>query len=425
MPIETNTSKSLLHLLHLIVVLALAACSPGSRLAKQHPIRPDAPVGTESFKQAVSEVVGADWISGNKVTSLVNGEAFFPAMLESIKNAKRTITFETYAYINGTAAYTFTQALCERARKGVKIHMILDSVGSIEMGQANIDQLRTAGVELHFYHPYSILRPLRYNTRDHRKIMVVDGKIGYIGGCGVADAWTGDAKTPKHWRENHYKVTGPVVAQLQHAFHDNWVRVSGQTLSGPAYFPKLRPTGPHLAQCFISAPKDNNFSVPHLYRQVIASARQHIVIENSYFIPDSSIMDEIFAARKRGVKVEVLVPGEHIDAWPVRSLARSYYERLLRHGITIHEYQPTMMHCKVLVVDSHFVSIGSANFDPRSMYINDEANLNVLDRGFARQQLKLIEKDKKACKEITNPPSRWNPLTLPRRLVAQLLAPQL
>jgi len=408
-----------------LYLVLFSSCSPGTRIARTQPIQKSIAVDSVEFPQAIAAATQSPWTSGNQITTMVNGDAFLTAMLDSIHSAKKSITFETYAFINGTAAYKFVGAFCERARHGVKVHLILDSAGSIDIGDENVKRLRSAGVQLTFYHPYSILNPLRYNTRDHRKLMVVDGDVGYIGGCGIADAWMGNAESPKRWREDHYRVTGPVVAQVQRSFLDNWTRTGGAPLTGPCYFPVLRHTGKHQAQVFISSPKEKLYTIPHLYRQAFASARKSIVIKNSYFIPDHSIMKELLAARKRGVHVEILVPGEHIDAWPVLSLARGYYGKLLRAGIHIYEYQPTMMHCKVMVVDELFSSVGSANFDPRSLYINDESNLNVLDTRFAREQLKVIENDKKQSIRIVDPPSRWNPLTLPQRVAAQILAPQL
>lgn len=409
----------------MLLSIFMVSCSPGTRIARKQAVEPQAHIGSRKFEVALEAIAQEPWVRGNQITSLVNGDAFFPSMLNSIRSAKKSITFETYAYINGAAAYQFSAALGERARQGVKVHMILDSVGSIDMGEENIRHLRDSGVELVFYHPYSIINPLRYNTRDHRKIMVVDGKIGFTGGCGVADAWSGDAQSPKHWRENQYRISGPVVSQLQRAFMDNWTRTGGRKLSGPDYFPKLQPTGKYKAQTLLSSPKQKQYTIPHLYRQVFASARKSIVIENSYFIPDRSIMKELLAARKRGVSVEILVPGKHIDAWPVRSLARAYYGKLLRAGVRIYEYQPTMMHCKVLVVDGEFTSIGSANFDPRSLYINDESNLNVIDRSFAQEQLQIIEQDKKLSIEITDASPPLNPVKVLQRIAAQIIAPQL
>lgn len=417
--------KSIILAIWTITLIVIASCSPGARIAKNQPIQRDLTIENPAFKTAVANIVKTPWVHGNKVSSLVNGDAFFSAMLDATQSAKKSITFETYAFINGTAAYKFTGAFCEKARQGVKVNVLLDSVGSIYIGEENVQRMKGAGVNVTFYQPYSILNTLRYNTRDHRKLMIIDGEVGFIGGCGVADAWMGDAKNTKQWRENHYQVTGPVVAQIQTAFNDNWVWTGGKKLRGNDYFPPLHPSGNIQAQAFISEPKDNLYTIPHLYRQVIASARKSIIIENSYFIPDNSIMKEILDARKRGVHVEILVPGKHIDAWPVRTLARGYYGKLIRAGVHIYEYQKTMMHCKVLVIDEKFTSVGSANFDPRSLYINDEANLNVFDTHFAKEQIRIIENDKKHSLRITKEPSRWNPLTLPQRICAQVIAPQL
>ena len=424
MPILAFCTNRFLWSISLLAIL-FSACSPGTRIARKQPIQRTAVVGDAHFEQAIASAVKAPWLEGNTITTLVNGHAFFPAMLDSIHAAKKSITFETYAFINGTMAYKFTNAFCERARRGVKVHLLLDSIGSTDIGEKNVQRLRDAGVELTFYHPYSVINPLRYNTRDHRKLMVVDGKVGFTGGCGVADAWDGNAQTSKHWRENHYRVTGPVVGQIQRAFIANWVRTGGANLTGNDYFPKLHPTGHHKAQVFISSPKDQLYTIPHLYRQAIASAKKSIVIENSYFIPDHSVMKEILAARKRGVRVDIIMPGNHTDSWPVRSLAHGYYSKLLHAGIHLYEYQSTMMHCKVMVVDEIFTSIGSANFDPRSLGGGDESNMNVLSRPFAREQLRIIENDIKHSSPVTEPPSRWNPLTLPQRIAAQILAPQL
>lgn len=419
--LRNNLSLCAITLLSMLV----AACSPGTRIAKNQPINRSAPIGSHGFPPSVTAAADSPWIEGNDITTLVNGQAFFPAMLDSIRAAQKSITFETYAYINGTMAFIFSKAFCERARNGVKVHLLLDSMGSTDIGEKNVQRMRDAGVEVTFYHPYAPLNPLRSNTRDHRKLMVVDGNIGFMGGCGVADAWSGNAHTPKHWRENHYQITGPVVTEIQKAFTKNWLYAEGTALTGPTYFPKLAQTGKIKAQACISSPKDKHFTIPHVYRQVIASARKSIIIENSYFIPDHSLMKEIIAARNRGVHIEIIIPGKQTDSWPTLTLARGYYKKLLHAGVEIYEYQGTMMHCKVLVIDDVFSSIGSANFDPRSLYINDESNLNVLDAGFAKEQRSIIENDKKHSLRITKAPSPWNPLTLPKRIAAKIMETQL
>ena len=409
----------------LLSAFVVSACSPGSRIARTQPLQPQAAIGTPLFEKATTTAVKSPWVDGNHITSYVNGGEFYPAMLKAINSAQRSITFETFAMVNSTVTHQFVNAFCDRAKAGVKIHLVLDAYGSEDVGKDNIARLRNHGVGVHFYHDQLLRRPIRYIVRDHRKLMVVDGKIGFTGGCGIADAWSGDTETPQNWRENHYQVTGPVVAQLQRDFADNWVYTGGQPLTGTDYFPTLRKTGNLRAQNFISSPKDKAYTVPHLYRQVLASAQKNITILNSYYLPDRAITRELLAARERGVHIELIVPGRYIDSWLIRYFSRHRYHELLQAGVHIYEYQKAMMHSKVMVVDGQFSSIGSANFDSRSLYINDESNLNVMNKAFASEQLKIIEFDKSHCIRVTSSSSPWNPLTFAPRAAATLIAPQL
>ncbi|MFK7911828.1 MAG: phosphatidylserine/phosphatidylglycerophosphate/cardiolipin synthase family protein [Akkermansiaceae bacterium] len=412
-------------LLTTLIGLATASCNPGSRIANAQPIDESVKVGSPKFSTAVSKTTGVVWARGNSVESLLNGDGFYPPMLKAIREAKKTINFETYAYVDGNAARAFNKAFCAKAREGVKVKIILDRIGSKAVGKAQISKMRAAGIDVRFYNRWSIFKPWQLNTRDHRKIMVVDGKIGFTGGCGVADAWIGNAHSKEHWRENHYRVTGPVVAQLQRAFEDNWRKLGGTPLVGNDYYPTLKKRGAYRAQAFNSAPIEKEYTIPHFYRQAFAAAQESIVIENAYILLDRPMMKSILDARKRGVHVEMIVPAGYNDAWVLRYLSRYQYEKLLRAGVHIYEYQPTMMHCKVLVIDGVFSSVGSANMDPRSLYLNDESNLNVISRRFAEEQLRIIENDKKNSKRITHAPSRWNPLTMPTRAAAMLLFPHL
>ncbi len=415
-------------LLTITTAILVAACAPGTRIAKEHPVRTSATTSSAHFDDAIAATAKMPWTYGNHIETLVNGDQIFPSMLGAIRTAKKTITFETYAFVDGSCASDFVNAFCERARAGVKVHLILDAIGGISMGGKNVRRMRDAGVDVHIYRPVSplsILQPHRLNTRDHRKIMVVDGTVGFSGGAGIGDAWLGNAQSSKYWRENHYRVTGPIVAQLQHGFNDNWVKTGGKPLAGPDYFPPLRRTGKIKAQAFNSAPLDQLFTIPHLYRQAMASAQKSIIIENSYVYLDKPMMDAILDARKRGVHVELILAWKHTDSWPVRYLSIYQYDELLKAGVHIYEYETSMIHCKVMVVDQVFTSIGSANIDPRSLYINDESNLNVIDAGFAREQLELIEKDKLKCRRIKKALSPWNPLSFPPRAVISLIGSQI
>ena len=405
--------------------LLMIACSPGARIARQQPVDHTAAISTPAFEKTITGAVKSPWVDGNHITSYVNGGEFYPAMLKAIRSAEKSITFETFAMISSTITYEFVSAFCDRAQAGVKVHIVLDAFGSEHFGEENIKRLRSHGVGVHFYHDQLLRHPIRYIVRDHRKLMVVDGKIGFTGGCGIADAWTGNTETPQNWRENHYKVTGPVVAQIQRDFIDNWMHTGGKQLSGSDYFPSLRKTGNHRAQNFISSPKDKHYTVPHLYRQALASAQKSVVILNSYYLPDRAITREILAARERGVHVELILPSKHTDAWLIRYLSRHRYHELLKAGVHIYEYQKAMLHCKVMVIDGVFSSVGSANFDARSLYINDESNINVMSSKFAQEQLRIIEADKKYSIRITKAPSPWSPLSIIPRATYPLVAPQL
>ncbi|MBT8037791.1 MAG: phosphatidylserine/phosphatidylglycerophosphate/cardiolipin synthase family protein [Verrucomicrobiae bacterium] len=415
-------------LLTIATTILLVSCAQGPRVAKKQPIQALATTSSPSFDDAIASAVQMPWTDGNHIETLVNGDEIFPAMLKSIRSAKKSITFETYAFVDGSCANDFVSAFCERARAGVNVHVILDAIGGKSMGRKNAHRMRDAGVKLHIYNPISltsIFQLGRLNTRDHRKIMVVDGKVGFSGGAGIGDAWLGNAHTSKHWRENHYRVTGPIVAQLQHGFNDNWVKTGGERLTGPDYFPLLRRTGNLKAHAFNSAPLDKSFTIPYLYRQAMASATKSIIIENSYVYLDKPMMNAILDARKRGVHVELILAWKHTDSWPVRYLSIYQYEKLLEAGVHLYEYESSMIHCKVMVVDEIFTTIGSSNIDPRSFYINDESNINVIDQGFAKKQLRLIEKDKRRCQRVTEALSPWNPLSFPSRALIGIIGPQI
>ncbi len=375
------------------------------------------------FRQAAGSLLGPNFVPGNNISTLVNGNQIFPAMLGAIRLAKHSISFETYVFQDGEIARQFTDALAERAQAGVKVNVILDAQGTQKMGRQNLERLRNAGAEVAKYHSVFWPDPRRYNNRTHRKLLIIDGKIGFVGGVGIADFWTGSADSPQHWRDNHYKVIGPVVAQLQATFATSWLKARGQVLYGADYFPPLAPTGPYLAQAIRSGAHNENLDL--MYLLAIASAQKTLRIENAYFLPDDLMRKELTAAAKRGVKVEVVVPGKKIDQKLVRLASKRHWPELIRAGLRIFEYQPTMIHVKLMIVDDIFVSVGSGNFDNRSIRLNDEANLDVLDRNFAARQIRLFESDKKECREVALDKTGGLIFAHPIQQAAGLVAPQL
>jgi len=363
------------------------------------------------FRREMSVLLGPTVLPGNLIVDFQNGDEIFPAMLEAIKGAKRTITFETYIYWSGEIGKKFADALSERAQAGVEVRMVIDWVGTIKMDDAMLGQMKAAGVLIEKYRPLRWYNISRMNNRTHRKLLVVDGKIGFTGGVGIADQWAGNAQDPDHWREAHFRVVGPVVAQMQAAFNDNWIKTTGELLNGPDYFPLLLPAGDMDAHLFIASPAGGSESMHLMYLMSIASAHQSIDLAASYFVPDALIIQALIAARQRGVRIRVLVPGEHIDSETVRLASKALWGRLLQSGVEIHEYLPTMMHVKLLVVDRELVSVGSTNFDIRSFRLNDEASLNIYHHAFAERMTAVFEADLLKAKRFTYAIWKQRPLT--------------
>jgi cardiolipin synthase len=353
-----------------------------------------------AFLQTMHALTGAALSPGNKVEILKNGVQIFPSMLAAIRAAKRTINLEFYIYWDGEIGRTFAEALAERARAGVAVKVILDAVGSSTMSARLIDFLRRNGIDLEWYHPLRWYTLSRFNHRTHRKVLVVDGTVGFSGGVGIADEWLGDADSKDHWRDTVARVEGPAVTQMQFSFMDNWVKSRGELLTGLDYFPALEPRGEHLAQVIKSSPSEGSSTVKLLYIVSIVSAQKTIWISNAYFVPDRDTIRALEGAVRRGVDVRVIVPGEVTDVPIVRQASRLHYELLLRRGIRIFEYQPTMMHAKTMVVDGIWTTIGSSNFDDRSFRLNDEVNVNIYDAGIAAQMEKMFQEDLARSREI-------------------------
>lgn len=351
------------------------------------------PIANPQFRREMSVLMGAAIAHGNSTVALQNGAEIFPAMLQAIRSAKTSITFETHIYWSGDIGDELSQALSERARAGVPVSVIVDWVGSSKMEQSLLDSMKNAGVQLHRYRPLKWYHFGRMNNRTHRKIMVVDGYIGFIGGVGIADHWTGNGRNPDHWRDIHFRIEGPVVAQLQAAFNDNWIKTTGHVLNGPSYFPALRDEGEIEAHVFVASPSGGSESMHLMYLLAIAAAEESIDLAASYFVPDELLLKALVAACDRGIRIRILLPGPHIDSMAVKIASKADWGALLHAGAEIHVYQPTMLHSKLLVIDTEFVSVGSTNFDMRSIRLNDEASLNLYSRDFAAQMTAVFEAD--------------------------------
>lgn len=380
----------------------------------------------QAFRQTMVALTGTELVAGNRIEILINGDRIFPSMLEAIARAEKTINMESYIYWDGRTGRRFAEALAERARAGVRVRLIIDAVGSAAMSKDLISFLRINGVDVESYHPIRWYTLTRANHRTHRKLLIIDGKVGFTGGVGIADEWLGDADAPDHWRDTQVRVEGPAVTQMQFAFMDNWTRSRGELLTGLDYFPAVPPAGDKLVQVIKSSPSEGSSAVKLLYTISIVSARRSIWVSNAYFIPDRDTINALEGAVRRGVDVRVIVPGRFTDVPIVRSASRFQYERLLRRGIRIFEYQGTMMHAKTMVVDGIWSTIGSSNFDDRSFRLNDEVNVNIYDEAIGTQLEEIFQEDLQRSVEVRL--RRWMKRPLWSRMkekAADLIRPQL
>lgn len=396
---KTVAGAALGAVLTVLITLLVLNLSIGDKQIDHHLTRLYT-VEDRQFARTMGVILGPALEPGNKVEALVNGDEIFPSMLEAIRSAKRTITLETFIFWSGTIGNEFVDALAERARDGVRVHVLLDWIGGKLDGE-QLERMQEHGVEVRRYNTPRWNNLHRLNNRTHRKLLVVDGRIGFTGGVGISDVWRGNAGSPAHWRDTHFRVEGPVVGQMQAAFVDNWMQATGEVLHGEAYLPELPQAGTFSAQMFTSSPGGGSESMQLLYLLSMTSAAESIRLSASYFIPDDVAVNTLLAALRRGVRVQIIVPGHHLDRPSVRRASRAEWGELLRAGAEIHEFQTTMYHVKVLIVDSLWVSVGSTNFDARSFAINDEANLNVYDAVFARRQIEIFENDLAQSRRVT------------------------
>jgi len=356
-------------------------------------------VSDAEFRTSMSALLGAPLVEGNRIVELENGDRIFPAMLDAIRGAQKTITLESFIWSSGRISDQFIEALTARARAGVQVRVVVDWLGAWRLKRRDRKRLTEAGVQVARLHPLISLKFFRINHRTHRKLLIVDGKIGFIGGVAISDDWSGNAERGK-WRDVHFRVEGPVVGQMQGTFCGNWLVAKSQVLHGRDYFPELQSAGPMVAQCFPSGPRDHAEQARLSYLLAMAASRKNIRLAHAYFVPTDMAIQTLLDARKRGVRVEVIIPGK-IDNFAVHMASRSRLKRLLAAGVEFYEYKPTLYHCKIMIVDDVYATVGSVNFDEKSFHANDEANLNVLSQEFAATLERMFEADKRQCRPLT------------------------
>jgi len=382
--------------LRLALVLALTVASSGcmyifSEKRTVYQYDPAYGVDSPEFRRSL-DALGNEMTPGNRAALLEDAKGIFPRMLEAIGAATESINLEIYIFKDDGVGKRFAKALAERARAGVEVRLLVDGWGS-SLGSLE-GELERAGVKVRVYKPLRIYSIDRVGNRTHRRILTIDGRIGFCGGVGLDERW-------ETWRDTMIEVDGPVTAQLQHVFAQDWMYTTGEVLNGDRQFPRIDSAGDELAQVIAAARADTLSMSKLLLYMAIQASRRSIWIENAYFVPDWQIREGLVAAARRGVDVRVVVPGEHMDAPNVQAAARYHYGELLDAGVKIYEYQPTMLHNKVMVVDEIWSTVGSINFVNRSMKKNAEVNIAIYDRAFAQQVEAMVLADIERCRILT------------------------
>ncbi|AZO59707.1 MAG: cardiolipin synthase B [Mesorhizobium sp.] len=362
------------------------------------------------FARSMSSYSQGQMFEANAVQTLVNGDEIFPAMLQAIRSARKTINMETYIYWSGSVGYEFATSLAAKAREGVEVRVLVDWLGSLPFDEKLIQIMTSAGVRFERYRPIHWYTLDRVNNRTHRKLLIVDGRVAFTGGVGIADNWLGDARNPNEWRDTHYQIEGPAVPGFQAAFAENWLETVGETLQGENFYLPPEAAGALRAQLILSSQPNGSENMELMMLAAIAAAKDHLRIGMAYFLPDDIALQQILDARKRGVAVDVIVPNSLTDVPIVRKASRYFWGKLLEAGVRIYEFQPTMYHPKLLIVDDVWASFGSTNLDQRSLRLNDEATLNVYGKEFARTQIDLFNEDLKRSRQISLAEWRSRPM---------------
>lgn len=386
------------------VILGVSVLLAGCTLSRPHYVTPDVHVGEPAFVRSIEAHTISSLIEGNRAQLLLNGEEIFPAMLAAIRGARSTITFANFIYEDGAIAGEMATALAERCRAGVAVNVLLDAVGSSQMPRQYWTRLEDAGCQVAWFHSLNPFAIKRINHRNHRRILVIDGRVGFTGGTGVGEQWTGDGRRPEHWRQTDVRVEGPIVRSLQAAFAENWRDATGILLGGDRYFPPPQRRGDLAVQSVKSSPSSGAAEAYLLFLLTIDGARKSIHITNPYFVPDDPMADALARAARRGVSVSIITAGvaQGVLDRLVRQASRAHYPRASKAGVKIYEYGPALLHAKTMVVDGQWVSIGSANLDNRSFALNNELNLVFLDRGIAGRLIQVFEEDLKYSRPVSD-----------------------
>jgi cardiolipin synthase A/B len=372
-------------------------------------------------RRCLEGVLGVPATEGNRIDVLRNGDEIFPAMFEAIDGAEHTLDFLTFVYWEGEIGTELAGKLCARADDDVRVRVLLDGWGARTIDRQLIDDMDEAGVDVQWFRPLRRLRPAELNHRTHRKVLVVDEDVAFTGGVGIADVWTGDARNEDEWRDTHFRVRGPAVDGLRAAFLDNWAENTPELFTDVDRFPAQPSAGDSVVQCVRSESETGWSDIDNLFRTLLQLARRRVRIATAYFVPDDELCRRLCEASERGVEIEILVPGRHVDKRVVQLAGERSYQGLVEAGVSIWRYQPTMMHAKVMTVDGLVSNIGSANLNPRSVAWDEEVNLVALDPALTAVLDQQFDEDLERSDRLD--PGRWANRSLARRLGEALVRP--
>ena len=360
----------------------------------------DLDVTSPEFPVTMAGMTGMPLVAGNQVTVLNDGDEFYPEMLKAVESARHSVTMEQYIFWEGRVGMRFAEAFAEKARSGVPVKLLLDAIGSSTLGEPIVKILEAGGCQLAWFRPIHWYTINRANHRDHRKSLIVDGRIAFTGGAGLADHWLGKARTARSWRDIMVRVEGPAALEQQSGFAQNWLQATGEILTGHDYFPLPNPAGDIAVQTILSSPLDGTGTAGTMNLIALQCARRHVYIANPYFIPDARLIEMMSHACARGVAVKLMLAGRHNDTWWARQNSIRLYGKLLQGGVEIFEFLPTMLHQKTILVDDAWGAVGTANFDNRSFSLNEETIVSFCDRTLVRQLHEIFLADLERCRKV-------------------------
>ncbi len=382
-----------------VVSFALYHTSPSVHPAF-YALESDIDTASAEFRTTMAGMTGMPLVDGNRVSIHNNCDEFYPAMLEAIESAQYSITMEQHIFWNGQIGRRFAEAFADKARQGIPVKLLVDAVGSVTLGDEILQILKNGGCQLAWFRPIHWYTADRANQRTHRKSLIIDGRIGFTGGAGLADQWLGAGEQQCEWRDVQICVEGPAALVQQTGFAQNWLVTTGEILSGHDFFPVPQAVGNVQVQTIQSSPSGGAGAAGTMYLIAVQCARSYLYIASPYFVPDSRVINMLTDAARRGVAVKLMVAGQRNDTWWARQNSLRLYGKLLEAGVEIYEFQPTMLHQKTMVVDGAWATVGTANFDNRSFALNEETNVCFHDEALVEQLRRIFVADLARCQRV-------------------------